>query len=280
MSGSAEIVNAEFRSAIGRRRVLRQRLDTSSVVRFAAAAGAGADIDRALPPLAHWAFFHDIAPDARLGADGHPRPGDFLPSAPGFPRRMFAAAAIRFAAPLLLDQDAEMAMEIVDVRHRQGRGGELLFVDVDRTIAQSGTPRIRETQTLVYRPAGSSSGAALPDMAADAAVTPEGGELWRPGAVNLFRFSAATFNGHRIHYDRRYAVEVEGHPDLVVHGPFLATKLAALAARRGPLAAFEFRAAAPAFVDQPIRLVEPAPGELQAIRCDGITCVFAKASYT
>lgn len=279
MSGADDMPFAAFRSAIGRRRVLRQRLDRSSLVRFATAAGASADIGGSPPPLAHWAFFHDVAPDAQLGGDGHAIPGDFLPAAPDFPRRMFASAAMRFVDPLDLDQEAEMTLEIADVRHRRGRGGDLLFVDVDRTIVQAGAPRVRETQTLVYRPPVPSSGATLPVAAADAEVALVGGELWRPGEVNLFRFSAATFNSHRIHYDRRYAVEVEGHPDLVVHGPFLATRLAALAARRGPLAAFEFRAAAPAFVDQPIRLAELAPGELQAIRCDGVKSVFAKASY-
>ena len=277
MTGLDEAVIARCREAIGRRRDLTQRLDASSLLRFAAATGWDGDNRR--PPLAHWAFFHEVAADADLGADGHPRPGGFLPFAPELPRRMFASAVIRFERPLVFDAPAEMALEVADVRHKQGRGGDLLFVDVARTIAQSGAPCVRETQTLVYRPAMAATPSPLPAPAPDAFVVPEGGELWRPGLANLFRFSAATFNGHRIHYDRPYAVEVEGYPGLVVHGPFLATRLAALAARRAPLASFEFRAAAPCFVDQPIRLAEVAPGELQAIRCDGVLCVTAEATY-
>ncbi len=277
MTGLDEAVIARCREAIGRRRELTQRLDASSLLRFAAATGW--DGDNRPPPLAHWAFFHEVAADADLGADGHPRPGGFLPFAPELPRRMFASAVIRFERPLVFDAPAEMALEVADVRHKQGRGGDLLFVDVARTIAQSGAPCVRETQTLVYRPAVAATPSPLPAPAPDAFVAPEGGELWRPGPANLFRFSAATFNGHRIHYDRLYAVEVEGYPGLVVHGPFLAARLAALAARRAPLASFEFRAAAPCFVDQPIRLAEVAPGELQAIRCDGVLCVTAKATY-
>ncbi len=281
MSGLDEAVIARCREAIGRRRELTQRLDASSLLRFAAATGW--DGDGRPAPLVHWAFFHEVSADADLGPDGHPRPGDFLPFAQELPRRMFASADIRFERPLVFDAPAEMVLEVVDVRHKQGRGGDLLFVEVARTVAQpgvqSGAPCVRETQTLVYRPALVAAPSPLPTPAPDAFAAPEGGELWRPGPANLFRFSAATFNGHRIHYDRPYAVEVEGYPDLVVHGPFLAARLAALAARRGPLASFEFRAAAPCFVDQPIRLAEVAPGELQAIRCDGVFCVSARATY-
>ena len=277
MSGIDEAVIARCRGAIGRRRDLTQRLDASSLLRFAVATGW--DGDSQPPPLVHWAFFHEVAHDSDLGADGHPRPGGFLPFAPELPRRMFASAVLRFERPLVLDAPAEMALEVTDVRHKQGREGDLLFVEVSRTIVQSGAPCVRETQTLVYRPALAAAPSPLPAPAPDAFATPEVGELWRPGRVNLFRFSAATFNGHRIHYDRRYAVEVEGYPDLVVHGPFLAARLAALAARPGPLASFEFRAGAPCFVDQPIRLAQVAPGELQAIRCDGVVCVTARATY-
>ena len=270
-----DIKVAELEAAIGRRRVLRQRLDEASLIRFAAAVGAN---PLARPPLAHWAFFHDIAPDGKLGPDGHPKPGDFLPVAPGMPRRMFASTIIRFGGPLLLDEDAEMTLEIADVRHKRGRGGDLLFVDVERLIEQGGRLRVQETQTLVYR-APASAAPVLPTVADDAAQAPEGGQLWQPSPTNLFRFSAATFNGHRIHYDRPYATEVEGYPDLIVHGPFLAAKLAALAERRGPLVTFQFRALAPVFVDQPIRLAEVTPGETQAIRCDGTVAVTAKATY-
>ena len=111
------------------------------------------------------------------------------------------------------------------------------------------------------------------------ADTPIEGEIWEPTSTHLFRFSAVTFNGHRIHYDQPYATGVEGYPALVVHGPFIAAKLAGLAERRGPLAGFSFRAQAPIFLGQPIRLRDDGAGEVSAIRCDGAVSTLAKVSY-
>lgn len=262
---------AALHDAIGRPRVVTQRLDRANLARFSAALGHEPDV---VPALAHWAFFHDVVPHAVLGADGHPATGGFVPRAVGLPRRMFAASVVRFAEPLAFDEEATMTLAVADVRAKRGGSGELLFVEVDRRIEQRGRARVAETQTLVYR--GAAAVAAPPLPIVDLASS----EAWRPGEVDLFRFSAATFNAHRIHYDRRYAVEEEGYPDLVVHGPFIAARLAALAARRGALASFEFRAAASCFVGQPIRLAEREAGALDAIRCDGITAMTAKASYS
>lgn len=262
-----------WRGAIGRTAHRRQRLDIESLRRFALAIGLGADVERVRPALAHWAWFLDAAADEDIGEDGHPKRGGFLPDIP-LPRRMFAAADIRFLAPLDVDREAELTLRIADVRHKAGRTGDLVFVDVDRTLAQAGSQRIQERQTLVYR---------LVDSVRTPAPIPTPnagyGEVWRPGPVNLFRFSAATFNGHRIHYDQPYATVVEGYPALVVHGPFTAAKLAEIAARRGTLSHFAFQARAALFVDQPIRLHETEAGGVQAIRCDGAVAVTATAAW-
>ena len=146
-----------------------------------------------------------------------------------------------------------------------------LFVEVERELSQAGDVKVRERQTYVYREDGGPT--ALPDPESE----PIAGDVWQPDEVNLFRFSAATFNGHRIHYDRTYAREVEGYPALIVHGPFTAAKLAQLSSRAGPLGRFSFRAQAPLFLGQPIHLQSDAGGA-RAIRCDGKTAMVADAA--
>ncbi|MDB5738873.1 MAG: hypothetical protein JWO65_2541 [Sphingomonas bacterium] len=275
----SETALAEWRATIGRRESRTQMLDTESLRRFSVAVGGEGDVSAEHPPLAHWAWFLEVTPDALLGEDGHPRRGGFLPAIEALPRRMFASTAIHFEMPLLLDIEAEAVMRITDVRHKAGRSGDLVFVDIERTISQKTRTRVVERQTLVYREAGDATPMALPIPASDAVDMPAGGELWQPNPVHLFRFSAATFNGHRIHYDHSYANEVEGYPALIVQGPFAAAKLAALAAKTGPLARFEFRAQAPLFVDQQVRLARMGDGEFHAIRCDGVPSTIAKATY-
>jgi 3-methylfumaryl-CoA hydratase len=263
---------AAWRQHVGRTEIRRQRLDAASLRRFAAATGASHDVEAAPPPLALWAWFTEPVPDSELGPDGHPRRGGFIPPIT-LPRRMFAAASFRFEAPLLLDREAEMELRIVDLEHKTGRSGDLVFVTVDRAVRQENVTRVTERQKLVYREAGDPS--PLPIAADDA----QDGEVWRPEPAHLFRFSAATFNSHRIHYDAAYATGVEGYPDLVVQAPFTAARLAMLAARDGSLATFAFRAQAPLFAGQPVRLEATATGVFRALRCDGETAVSATATY-
>lgn len=264
-----------WRGWIGREERRREVLDPEALRRFAAAVGAGLDVEQAQPSLAHWAFFLPVFPDSEIGPDGHPKRGGFLPPVT-LPRRMFASSSMTFGAPLVLGEQAEMVSTILDVKHRSGRTGDLVFVEVERMISQGGDVRVREQQTIVYRGVGEATAALVP-VAQDAGPDDE---AWRPDTVRLFRFSAVTFNSHRIHYDQPYARGEEGYPDLVVHGPFTAAKLHAHATRRlgRPLTRFSFRAVAPIFVGQPVRLTgDVATGAFQAIRCDGAQAMAAEA---
>jgi len=270
MTAISDAQIGEWRAAIGRTETDSQWLDTRALRRYARAVGL--DDETADAPLPHWAFFLNCPRDEEIGPDGHPRRGGFLPAIT-LPRRMFAASTIRFDDPIDFGAEGQLTLAIADVTHKSGRTGDLVFVEVDRTLIQDAAVRVRERQTFVYR----SEGAAVP-MPDPAPTAPEG-ELWQPDEVNLFRFSAATFNSHRIHYDLPYAREVEGYPALVIHGPFTAARLAALAMREGPLAEFSFRAMAPLFLGQPVYLRQASAGQFEAIRCDGTVAMQATASY-
>lgn len=274
MSSLDESVVAGWREHIGRQEVRQQRLDIEGSRRFAAAIGASTDVRQHLPPLGHWAYFVEVAPPDQIGADGHPKRGGLMPPVT-LPRRMFASAITEFQEPLALDDNAELTISIVDVRHRTGKTGDLVFVDVDRRLDQNGRTRLTERQTIVYRDVGDPVPPVSPSAEAPAADA-----CWTPNEVDLLRFSAATFNSHRIHYDWPYATAVEGYPGLVVHGPFTAARLYALAqsASPTPMRRFEFRALAPLFVGQPIYLVR-GEDEVRAVRCDGATAMTARASF-
>ncbi len=260
-----------WKRAIGNTETRHEQVELESLRRYALAVDGDPSVETALPPLPHWACFLPRPQDSEIGMDGHPRRGGFLPAIT-LPRRMFAAADIVFEAPLVLGGDAELVSTVAQVTHKSGKSGDLVFVEVDRVLRQGGAVRIRERQSYVYRGVGDPVPSPTP------AETLAEGEAWTPGPVNLFRFSAATFNGHRIHYDSHYAQAEEGYPGLVVHGPFTAAKLAAVAARQGPLRRFAFRAQAPLFEGHPIVLRQEG-GEVRAIRCDGATAMTANVEY-
>lgn len=261
----------QWRSYVGRAEERRQILELESLRRFALAVDSDRDVERHMPPLGHWAFFLPEPEDRDLAPDGHPKKGGFLPPVT-LPRRMFAGASIRFHRSLVLGKEAVMTSMIKSVEHKNGRSGELVFVTVERIIAQDDINAIAETQNYVFR--GEGPPALLPEPSAH----PIDGELWQPNEANLFRFSAATFNSHRIHYDLPYAQQEEGYPALIVHGPYIAARLAELAQREAPLTSFSFRAQAPIFLGQSIRLRrDGAAGE--AIRCDGAVAMSSTATY-
>lgn len=259
---------------VGRTETRTETLDPECARRFAAAIGEDLDVEKVQPSLAHWALFLPIAPADQLGEDGHPRCGGFLPPVT-LPRRMFASADMRFGSPLVLGEKAERASTVVAINHKSGRSGDLILVEVEHSILQGGEEKVSERQTIVYRDAGEGIAPIQPNE-----VSPEVGDVrWQPRSVDLFRFSAVTFNSHRIHYDLPYTTGEEGYPALVVHGPFTAVKLFGRAREKGRPSKFSFRAVAPIFLGHPIILRAPADGSVRAIRADGADAMVAKAEY-
>ena len=230
--------------------------------------------DDALPPLWHWIFFHDVAPASELGADGHPKRGDFLPPVP-LPRRMWAGGRLTFHRDLPLDARAVRRSTIRAVTPKDGRSGQLCFVTVHHAIEVDGRMCVEEEHDIVYR-----------DEPAPGATTPvppqapegQGVEVV-PDPILLFRYSALTFNGHRIHYDRPYATQVEGYDGLIVHGPLIATLLAGLAARQGRLVTFAFRAVSPLFDTTPFSIASDGAGNVWAANADGGLAMKAESTF-
>ena len=218
----------------------------------------------ALPPLWHWLYFLPLHRQSEIGADGHAKRGGFLPPVP-LPRRMWAGSQFEFRFPVRVGDAAERTSTIADVTVKEGRTGKLVFVKVRHELRCNGSaePAIVEFHDIVYREARRPDDVEPPPQAAAA------GAAWQrvivPDDVLLFRYSALTFNGHRIHYDRKYVTEVEGYPGLIVHGPLIATLLMDLVRRNAPnadVAAFRFKAVRPTFDLNPFRV----SGEPQADR--------------
>ena len=202
-----------------------------------------------LPALWHWLYFLPIHAQSEIGPDGHARRGGFLPPVP-LPRRMWAGSNFVFHAPLHVGDALSRSSTIVDVEQKSGRSGSLVFVKVRHELRRNGSAEVALTEhhDIVYRPAPSPDDIAAPPQAAPAQWDWERRIV--PDDVLLFRYSALTFNGHRIHYDRQYVTGVEGYPGLVVHGPLIATLLMDLLRRNAPGATvlkFEFRAVRPSF---------------------------------
>jgi 3-methylfumaryl-CoA hydratase len=209
-----------------------------------------------LPPLWHWLYFLPLARQSLIGPDGHPVRGGFLPPVP-LPRRMWAGSQLEFRAPLRIGDTVQRQSTIERIDAKDGRSGALVFVKVrhELTVADAAAPALVEFHDIVSRDAARAGDAPSAPQAAptDAAWSRE----WLPDEVLLFRYSALTFNGHRIHYDRRYATEVEGYPGLVVHGPLIATLLLDLLRRERPdavVVSYSFRALRPTFDGRPMRV--------------------------
>jgi 3-methylfumaryl-CoA hydratase len=198
-----------------------------------------------LPPLWHWLFFLPVYRHSEAGPDGHARRGGFLPPVP-LPRRMWAGSRLEWMRPLRIGDSVTRVSRIVSITNKHGASGELVFVVVRHELSTTAELALVEEHDIVYRDLAAPGAGAMPRA-------PEAARWTRrivPDDVLLFRYSALTFNSHRIHYDRRYATEVEGYPGLVVHGPLLATLLTDLLRRHGAgetLSRFEFRARRPLF---------------------------------
>ncbi|MEX2572229.1 MAG: MaoC family dehydratase N-terminal domain-containing protein [Gemmatimonadota bacterium] len=211
--------------------------------------------DGAILPVGwHWFYMNPAVPRSEWGEDGHPRRGSFLPPIP-LPRRMWAGGRLRFLAPLKLGQRAERRSRVLTVEEKTGRSGRFVLATVSHTISGPDGVAIEEEQDLIYRdpPEGKSkyAGGAVPPANAE-----EWSEPYRTDPVVLFRFSALTSNGHRIHYDHPYTTEVEGYPGLVVHGPLQALLLLEAASARAGVrpVGFRYRAVSPVFVGEPLEL--------------------------
>ena len=215
-----------------------------------------------LPCLWHWLYFLPIYAQSDIGSDGHAKRGGFMPPVP-LPRRMWAGSDFEFHAPLQVGDALSRTSTIADVKEKSGRTGSLTFVKVRHEIRRNGSPEVALTEhhNIVYRAAPAPGDATPPPQAAPV------GSAWQrsvvPSDVLLFRYSALTFNGHRIHYDRKYVTEVEGYPGLIVHGPLIATLLMDLLRRQMPGAIvthFEFKAVRPTFDIHPFSVHgQPSP---------------------
>ena len=243
----------DYASWIGRERREIDMLEVSRARAMQATLGdEGAPLKAGdgLPPLWHWLYFWEVAAARTLGYDGHPERGDFLPPLP-LKRRMWAGSRVSFPAPLPLGGAARRRSKILKVELKQGRSGALGFVTVAHEIAAEGSVAVEEEHDIVYRapPAPGEQ----PRRGEPAPPEARWRQVVEPDATLLFRYSALTFNGHRIHYDRRFCLESEGYPGLVVHGPLLATLMVELARREGrrSIFRFQFRALAPVFDTAP-----------------------------
>jgi 3-methylfumaryl-CoA hydratase len=212
-----------------------------------------------LAPLAHWLHFLPRVRQSELGPDGHPARGGFLPPVP-LPRRMWAGSDLRFHEPIPLSASMERRSSIADVAVKTGRSGALVFVKVRHEINVSGRLAIEERQDIVYRDIPGPPPANAADSPAPVPQPARASELSRELTADstlLFRYSALTFNSHRIHYDLPYCQQVEGYPGLIVHGPLVATLLLDHFLRsdsRRRVRSFRFRAEKPLFADSPFKL--------------------------
>jgi 3-methylfumaryl-CoA hydratase len=279
-----------YEAWIGRETRSADRLDEGFADRWLATF----DLARPHPPIMpqgiHLALCTPQAPTATLGEDGHPArddsPDSFLPPFP-MPRRMWASSKMQFIAPIAIGAVVERTSRVAAVSEKEGGSGRLAFVDVEHVTSANGTVAVIETQTLVYRDAAAPDAPLSPPPPGEGRFSPEGWEAHRsitPDARLLFRYSALTFNTHRIHYDAPYASEVERYRGLVVHGPLTASLLLQLAAQElgeNRLRSFAFRGLSPAIADEPLHLVMRAKDEgyeLAAFAGDGRQVTAARAT--
>ncbi|MSP05635.1 MAG: acyl-CoA dehydrogenase [Acetobacteraceae bacterium] len=234
-----------------------------------------------LPPLWHWMLFQDWVPASGLGADGHPKRGGFLPPVHDLPRRMWAGGRVRFISPLHAGEPITRVSTILSVDEKSGDSGRLVFVTVRHAIAGPSGPAIEEEHNIVYR---GTEGTAV-KAAESAPAPPEGAfvAVVHPNPLLLFRYSALTANGHRIHYDLDYVTKEEGYPGLVIHGPLQATWMADIVRQYRPgarILTFSYRGRRPAFHQNPMTLLGWEVGgklRLETRDHEGAVCMSAEA---
>ncbi len=248
-----------FEAWIGRSETVHDSITTAPVLALNATLdhmAAPVNVGDALPPLWHWLYFLPKHRQSEIGADGHAQRGGFLPPVP-LPRRMWAGSQFEFVSPIRVGDAVARTSTIASITQKEGRSGKLVFVKVRHELRCNGAADVAllECHDIVYREAKRADDVEPPPVPAPTAAT------WQhtvvPDDVLLFRYSALTFNGHRIHYDRKYVTEVEGYPGLVVHGPLIATLLMDLLRRNAPgaeVASFKFKALRPTFDLHPFQV--------------------------
>ena len=216
---------------LGKSQSVIDRMDPGHAARIAVTLGRSIpELGAVLPSLWHWAFFLETVPIAQTGTDGHPARGSFLPPAENR-NRMWAGGRVEFDGGLVVGTDAQKTSTVTAIKEKAGRTGSLLFVTVKHEIVQNGKLVVSEEQDIVYRE---------PSAPKLQGTEPAPESQWKqavdPSAVLLFRYSAVTFNSHRIHYDYPYVTEKEGYPGLVIHGPLIATLMCQAFAQSHPRA--------------------------------------------
>jgi 3-methylfumaryl-CoA hydratase len=255
----APAILANLQNWVGKTETLTDHVTSAPLCGLAAALDrddAGPAAGSAVPPLWHWLYFLPQSRRSEIGPDGHPQRGGFLPPVP-LPRRMWAGGRVQWLQHngLVLGYVIKRVSRIESVTHKAGRTGDLVFVLVRHEIHNAQGLALTEEHDIVYR-ANPQPGDSIPPPQ-HAAKHGVWTQTVVPDDVLLFRYSALTFNGHRIHYDRKYVTEVEGYPGLIVHGPLIATLLLELLRNKLPdarLTNFEFRAVGPLFDISPFKL--------------------------
>lgn len=270
---------------VGRSRNVQDILTPSAVQTWSATLDNGDtphDIGAKAPQGIHWILCPPIEPAAELGPDGHPVKGGFLPPI-AFPRRMWAGSSLAFLSPLHIGDAVTKTSTIAAVTQKSGKSGEMVFLDIDHSYTVEDVECVKERQTIVYRHADLSQ----PD-AKKSNKLPESDWTWQRDVhtdpVLMFRWSAITFNAHRIHYDLPYATDVEGYPGLVVQGPLIATLLLDLCSRNlgaNALKTFSFRALSPVFCGDTLSFLgQNSPGKVALCAASRNTGVKMQASAT
>lgn len=280
----------EWDNWIGREQVQRDTLDNALANRWFATFNLDASPIGMMPQGIHLCLCTPEAPQTALGKDGHPKRDEsdqsFFPPIP-LPRRMWAASEIEFLEPIPIGADIERTSRIASIAEKEGKSGKLGFVDVEHVTKANGVIAVRDKQTLVYRDAVAGDAPLSPPKPSSAAFDAASWDQHQqitPDPRLLFRFSALTFNTHRIHYDLPYARDVERYRGLVVHGPLMASLLLQMAVKvlgENKLKTFNFRAVSPAIADEPLHMAIRKSGdgyELGTFASDGRQCVKASAT--
>ncbi len=283
MSSEPHIDHDLLRSWIGRQLTSYDIVSVDLARRFHATfemAGDEPQVGDAAPRLIHFCLAQPAVATAKLGEDGHPMRGGFLPPAP-LPRRMWAGGYLTFHGDLRIGETVQRTSRVADVAVKEGRTGILCFVTVERIVCADNRVLVEERQDIIYR----SLDAGKPRNEAPTAEAGRHQRRIQPSPPLLFRYSALTFNSHRIHYDRRYAVQAEGYPGLVIHGPLQTTLLMNFATEIGgkPPARFAFRSVSPLFDNEPFVLNATQEGDglkLWTARTNGPIAMSAEAEWS